>query len=146
MPALSVLPADECERLLRRGTFGRIGLSTPRGIDIVPVNYAVREATIVVRTAPDGMLARYADGADLVFEVDLVDEERWHGWSVVARGRGHIGRYDPDPDSSAAPPARPWASGDRSHELQLAWDELSGRKVGEGWDAAEAMYSRRAVR
>ena len=116
------LTVDECERLLRRGTFGRVVLSTPHGNEIVPVNYAVHESTVVVHTSPDGLLARHADGAELLFEVDLVDEERWNGWSVVARGRGRISH-----DFRAVPPVRPWAAGERSCELQLRWDVLTGR-------------------
>ena len=141
MPALIELTVEECERLLRRGTFGRVVLSTPHGNEIVPVNYTVHDQTVVIRTSPDGLLARYADGADLLFEVDFVDEAQWHGWSVVARGRGGI-----RPDDDAVPPARPWASGNRSCRLQLRWDLLTGRRLGAGWDAEAAMYSRRAVR
>lgn len=143
MPALIKLSFDECERLLRRGTFGRIVLSTPHGNNIVPVNYAVHGDAVVVSTSPEGMLARYADGADLLFEVDLVNDERWNGWSVVARGRGRVG-YDGANDRPA--PVRPWADGDRSCEVRLAWDKLTGRRVGVAWDAEAAMYSRRAVR
>jgi hypothetical protein len=109
------------------------------------VNYAVQEATVVIRTSAEGILARYAEGAELLFEVDLIDEERWHGWSVVARGRGRIEHTDSGP-GTVPPPVRPWAEGDRSCELRLTWDELQGRKVGAGWDAEAAMYSRRATR
>ena len=143
MPALTELTVDQCERLLRRGTFGRVVLSTPRGIHILPVNYAVQGAAVVVRTSADGLLARYADGAELLFEIDLVDEERWHGWSVVARGCGRIEHAGPG-NGTVPPAVRPWADGDRACELRLTWDELSGRKVGSGWDAEAAMYSRRA--
>jgi len=140
MPALIELTVDECERLLRRGTFGRVVLSTPRGNEILPVNYTVHESVVVIHTSPDGILARYAHGAELLFEVDLVDEERWNGWSVVARGRGRISL-----DFRAVPPVHPWAAGDRSCELQLSWEELSGRRVGAAWDLERAMYSRKPV-
>lgn len=142
MPALIELTDDECEHLLRRGTFGRVVLTTPHGPDIVPVNYVVEGHSVVVRTAPDGMLARYGDGATLLFEVDLVDEERWHGWSVVARGRGSVADAGP----VAAARVRPWAAGHRAREVRIAWDELSGRRVGTGWDLQATMYSRRDVR
>jgi len=141
MPSLIALTVDECERLLRRGTFGRMVVSTPDGNEIVPVNYAVHDDTVVVHTSADSRLARYADGADLVFEVDLVDEERWQGWSVIARGRGRVSS-----DYRAVAPVRPWAAGDRTCEVQLSWDEVTGRKIGAAWDAEDAMYSRRTVR
>jgi nitroimidazol reductase NimA-like FMN-containing flavoprotein (pyridoxamine 5'-phosphate oxidase superfamily) len=141
MPALTVLTIDECERLLRRGTFGRVVLLTPRGPDIFPVNYATQGSEIVVRISPEGQLARHGHDAALLFEVDLVDEEQWLGWSVVARG---CGRVVTDPVNNAGLTARPWADGDRHSEIRIAWDELTGRRLGGGWDAEEAQYSRRA--
>src|SRR4051794_40441071 len=118
MPALIELTPDQCERLLRRGTIGRVVLSTPERNEIFPVNYVVHEGAVVIHTSRDGVLARYADGAELLFEVDLVDEETWHGWSVVARGRGSVSL-----DFRAVTPVRPWAAGDRTCEVQLSWRE-----------------------
>jgi len=128
MPALHDLDPAECERLLRRGRFGRVGLSTPDGMVILPVNYAVHEDAVVVRTAVDGALARHGHDQDLVFEVDAVDEERWTGWSVLARGRGEL-VADPGPRPMGER-ARSWADGARDAELRLAWTELTGRRVG----------------
>jgi hypothetical protein len=143
MPALHDLDPEDCERLLRRGTFGRVGLWTPTGPMILPVNYAVSDDAVVIRTSAQGTLARYGHERQLVFEVDLVEEERWRGWSVLAHGRGLL---DPDP-----PPrplgerARPWAEGDRTAELRLVWTELTGRRVGTGGDPAGPAHSRHRV-
>ena len=104
MPELRVLAPDDCEQLLRRGTFGRVGMATPHGPEVIPVNYAVVDETIVVGTSPVGVLARYADGAPLVFEVDQVDHEYWQGWSVVARGVGEVVK---DPQGAGRPRIRP---------------------------------------
>ena len=90
MPALHDLDSAECQRLLRRGTFGRIVLVTPEGPEIVPVNYAAHDDCIVIRTAPDGVLARHGHQAELVFEIDFVDDHVLVGWSVVARGTGAV--------------------------------------------------------
>ena len=141
MPVLREIAPSQCERLLRRGTFGRVVLTTPDGPEIVPVNYAVRDDTVVVHTSPDGLLARHADGRRIAFEVDLVDESRWHGWSVVAHGVGEIGPAAPEAAAPDRP--RPWADGDRSCELRLPWTRLTGRRIGDGWDLEATMYSRR---
>ena len=143
MPELRVLAPDDSERLLRRGTFGRVGMGTPHGPEVIPVNYAVVDETIVVRTSPGGVLARYADGAPLVFEVDLVDHEYWNGWSVVARGVGEVVK---DPQGAGRPRIRPWADGDRTCELRLTWTELSGRQVGAAWDLDDLLRWRRSAR
>jgi nitroimidazol reductase NimA-like FMN-containing flavoprotein (pyridoxamine 5'-phosphate oxidase superfamily) len=140
MPVLRELAPSQCERLLRRGTFGRVALTTPDGPEIVPVNYAVRDDAVVVRTTRDGLLARLADGRRVAFEVDLVDESRWQGWSVVAHGVAEIARDTARPTSGP----RAWADGDRSCELRLPWTRLSGRRVGDGWDLEATMFSRRA--
>jgi len=136
MPLLSELDRVHCERLLRGETFGRIVVVTPHGAEIMPVNYVVDAGAIVVRTAADGLLARYGEGAELVFEVDFVDRDRWQGWSVVARGTGALVH---DPPDATRPRVRPWPDGEHSCQLRLTWTELSGRQVGRiGDDMAEA--------
>jgi hypothetical protein len=144
MPLLRELDTSQCERLLRRGSFGRVVLVTPDGPEVVPVNYAVRDDIVVVRTAPRGLVARYAHGQRIAFQVDLVDEAYWQGWSVMARGVGEVVHAVSDVPGRAS--ARPWAEGDRSSELRLAWTEITGRCVGDGWDLEARMFSRREAR
>lgn len=129
MREIHELDLPTCERLLRRGAFGRFALMTPRGPEIVPVNYAVQDGAVVVATAPDGLLARHGAGAALCFEVDAVDHEYWNGFSVVARGIGEVFETPP-PAEAGTPPPRPWAGGDRSWTLRMPWTELTGRRVG----------------
>jgi len=147
MTPLLTLSAQECERLLRAGVFGRLVLSTPNQTEVFPVNYAVMGDAILVRTSPGSLLDRHADGATLLLEVDQVDHERWHGWSVVARGRGE--RIDEEGLTSAergSPGPPPWVSRDRDVWIRLRWDELSGRKLGDAWDALADMPVRRVWR
>jgi hypothetical protein len=139
MPQISELEERECLSLLRAGSFGRFGVQTKHGPLVLPVNYVVRDDTIVVQTSPLGVLATYGDGATVAFEVDQVDEERWHGWSVVARGQARLVHGLP-PGGPAK--ARPWADGDRSSELQLTWSELTGRRVGTARDVTSARPAR----
>ena len=138
VPVLRELDRDECERLLRRGTFGRVVLVSPRGPEIVV------GAVVVVRTTPDGTLVRYGADRAIAFEVDVVDDAQWQGWSVVARGVGVL-VTDPPAGLDRAW-LRPWADGDRAVELHLPWTELTGRQVGAAWDGADALWSRRTAR
>ncbi|GAB3251239.1 pyridoxamine 5'-phosphate oxidase family protein [Nocardioides dilutus] len=129
MPEIHELDPPTCQRLLRRGVFGRFAFVSPRGPEIFPVNYVVHGEAVVVRTGQDSALARHGAGADLVFEVDAVDHEYWSGFSVIARGVGEI--LDSPPTAQVgAPPPRPWAGGDRDCVLQMPWTELSGRAIG----------------
>jgi hypothetical protein len=129
MPDIHELDLPTCERLIRRGAFGRIAFVSPRGPEIVPVNYVVQEDAVLVRIAPGSSLARHGAGAELAFEVDAVDHEYWTGFSVVARGVGEI-LESPPPDEAGARRPRPWASGERPWLLRLAWTELTGRRIG----------------
>ena len=54
---------DECLDLLEPGGVGRVGLMSADGVVMLPVNYAIAAKTVVFRTAPDTLLAAYANGA-----------------------------------------------------------------------------------
>jgi uncharacterized protein len=138
--ALFELSAAECRELLRAGLVGRVALCTPLGPHIVPVNYSVLDDTVIVRTTPYSVLGTHARGSILALEVDHVDYERHHGWSVVVRGRADIvtgadeleaikGNWEP----------RPWVAGSRSLFLHIRWTELTGRRLGAGWQPVDEL-------
>jgi uncharacterized protein len=82
----------------------------------------------------------------LAFEVDQFDYERQHGWSVVARGRAEaVVRPDELDHIRETWEPRPWASGARTLHLRLRWTEISGRRIGGGWDLTAALPVRRTV-
>ncbi|CAN5212087.1 hypothetical protein BH09ACT12_BH09ACT12_00870 [soil metagenome] len=141
MAAVTNLSYSECEVLLRAGVFGRLALVTPDGPDIVPLNYRVIDNAVMVCTAADTLLARCAGGASVAFEVDLVDHERWRGWSIVAKGTAEVVEGS-EPRGSHFNRPRPWADGDRNVWIRLPWTSLSGRQLGTGWDALLAMPAR----
>ena len=125
------LTFDECVRALDAGTVGRVAMCLPSGPRIVPVNYAVQDDAVVIRTSPYSELGTYGVGALLAFEVDDFDVDLREGWSVVVHGRceriddfDEIARlqhgWDPDP----------WAGGVRSLYLRLPWTSLTGRRLG----------------
>lgn len=146
MSSLFELTAAECEDLLRAGIFGRlVMLAGPRGAEIFPVNYVTVDDAVLVRTAAGTMLDHYADGAELLFEVDQIDVERQHGWSVVARGRGErvSGAERSEAERRVPGPPR-WLRHEDDLWIRLRWEDLSGRQIGSGWDRAAGMPVRRA--
>ncbi|MDO9496587.1 MAG: pyridoxamine 5'-phosphate oxidase family protein, partial [Nocardioides sp.] len=91
------------------------------------------------------LLGLHARDAVVAFEVDRLDQDEHHGWSVLARGRAEA-VTDPEEleQIESTYPPQPWASGNRPLLLRIAWTELSGRKLGRGWDPlAEMPYKRR---
>jgi nitroimidazol reductase NimA-like FMN-containing flavoprotein (pyridoxamine 5'-phosphate oxidase superfamily) len=140
------LDRDECEALLRAGVAGRIAIATPTGPHIIPVNHSVVDGAIIVRTSPYSVLGSYGRDTTLAFEVDSFDEENERGWSVVARGRGDfVTDIDELEHIREVWAPRPWAGGSRTLYLRLRWTELSGRRVGAGWDALSRMTARHSL-
>lgn len=131
MDDLIPLSAAECRGLLETDTVGRVGFVTPDGPRIVPVNFAMVDEAIELRTTAYSELARHAPGHKVVFEIDHLDSERRRGWSVVAQGPCE---WVDDPiaqdDNPPAPDSEPWAGGARPVRLRVPLRELSGRRVG----------------
>lgn len=140
------LSRDECVRLLSAGVTGRVALSSPDGPHIIPVNYAVVDDAVIVRTSPYSVLGTHGRDAVLAFEVDQFDHERHHGWSVVARGRAEV-LTDPAEIAYVRETwePRPWAGGVRGVYLRLRWVEISGRRVGYRGDLAATLPVRRTI-
>lgn len=143
--SLIELTPAECERLLRAGVLGRLVLlGAPHEAEILPVNYTTLDDAVLVRTAPGSLIDRLAPGSPLLFEVDHIDHERHHGWSVVARGTGERVPEDERAELESGTPGPPrWLHREESTWLRLRWDRLSGRRVGSGWDPVTELPVRR---
>lgn len=146
MPESVELSRAECETLLRAGVAGRVAIAAPDGPHILPVNYSVVDDTIVIRTSPYSLLGTYGRSAMLAFEVDQFDYEAQRGWSVVGRGRSEVVQDGEELEHIRAVwSPRPWASGVRRLVLRLPLRELTGRRLGDGWNPLEEMPVRRVV-
>ena len=99
---------------------------------MLPVNFAVAGKAIIFRTAPDTLLAVYADG-QVSFEADHLDEALGAGWSVLVHGRAHkvtdergVNRLE---DRTHL---QPWAGGARDVYVRIAPNRISGRCIEPG--------------
>ena len=119
---LAVLSDPECWELLRTQPVGRIAWSGIQGVSVIPVNYAVAEDAIILRTTPYSLLARDSADREVAFEVDPFDVDTHEGWSVLARGRcRRVHRATERPE--------PWVTGARVLDLQVDVRSLSGRRI-----------------
>jgi nitroimidazol reductase NimA-like FMN-containing flavoprotein (pyridoxamine 5'-phosphate oxidase superfamily) len=125
------LSTMECRDLLTTRDVGRVAVCTPRGPQILPVNFTVDADSVVFRTAPYGVLGQHAWNARIAFQIDHVDPDTRSGWSVLASGRGELIE---DAEELALVRTfrnpQPWAPGSRLLYVRLVWDELTGRRVG----------------
>jgi nitroimidazol reductase NimA-like FMN-containing flavoprotein (pyridoxamine 5'-phosphate oxidase superfamily) len=96
---------------------------------MLPVNFAVTAKTIIFRTAPDTLLAVYAN-AQVSFEVDCLDEALREGWSVLVRGRAH--RVTDERQVKRLQERtnlQPWAAGARDVYVRITPTWISGRRI-----------------
>jgi hypothetical protein len=116
------LDAEECWQRIRSRTVGRLAWSGAHGISVIPVNFAVDDGAIVLRTSPYSLMARDCVDRDVAFEVDEIDEVGHTGWSVLLQGP-----CTRDRQASDAP--RPWVTGPRTLGLRVEVRTVSGRRV-----------------
>ena len=83
---LEVLDPDECVRLLRTRSVGRIGISSRALPTILPVDYVVADGRVLFRTGAGTKLDAASRGVVVAFEVDDVDDAAGTAWSVVITG------------------------------------------------------------
>lgn len=145
MAELLELSRSECEGLLRLGTVGRVAIATPTGPHILPMNYAVSQGDLVVCTTPYSVLGTYGRESLVAFEVDHFDHPRHHGWSVVVRGRADAVEDPAELRTVLELLPRPWVSGSRSLYLRIPMTEVSGRRIGAGWDLEQDLPVRRTM-
>jgi nitroimidazol reductase NimA-like FMN-containing flavoprotein (pyridoxamine 5'-phosphate oxidase superfamily) len=119
----------ECTNLLEPGGIGRVGFASADGIMMLPVNFAVTGNTVIFRTAPDTLLALYAN-AQVSFEVDRFDETLHEGWSVLMHGRAHIVTDEREVKHlENGTHLKPWAAGARDVYVRITPTQISGRRV-----------------
>jgi uncharacterized protein len=125
-----VIPGDECERRLGQHMVGRVAWNAPDGPQLLPVNYAYYNKTIVFRTMSEGVMSQLVRRTNVAFEIDGVDEETRTGWSVVVRGTAErvSQEYDLVELWTKTGPV-PWAAGLRTLHIAITPRTISGREV-----------------
>lgn len=125
------LSPAECWELLTGKAVGRIAYCNANGPVVLPVNYTIRDQSIVFRTAAGGLLHDAMRFAQAAFQVDEIDDFLQAGWSVLLVGNAQWvndteqltdlwwDQHQPDP----------WAGGDRNAFVRLLPSEITGRRV-----------------
>ncbi|HLJ99112.1 MAG TPA: pyridoxamine 5'-phosphate oxidase family protein [Streptosporangiaceae bacterium] len=130
--AMRTLSPAECLGLLEPGGIGRVGFISAGEVVMLPVNFTVVGKTVVFRTAPNTLLARYAD-ARISFEVDDLDLVLREGWSVLVQGHAH--RVTDERAVKCLEDGmwlEPWAPGARDVYVRIAATRITGRCIQSG--------------
>jgi nitroimidazol reductase NimA-like FMN-containing flavoprotein (pyridoxamine 5'-phosphate oxidase superfamily) len=123
---LDVIGTDGCYELLRRHSFGRIGVTIADDPVILPVYYAFFDDAVVFRTDPGTKLIAAVLETRVAFEVD--DAEL--GWSVLVVGHAHEVRSPPDEMIGAAAQLEDnWPAGERQRVVRIDIERITGRRL-----------------
>lgn len=128
-PVLTTLGRDACLALLSDHGVGRVAVTTDAGPEILPVNYAVVDETVVFKTAP-GAAPSSTVGHEVAFEVDRIDEALSEGWSVLVLGpAAQVTDTDDVSRLQAQAHSSPWAGGDRGMWVRISPVRIAGRRI-----------------
>lgn len=126
---VSELDEPAARRLLTRSAYGRVSFDDGTGPVILPVNHAVWQGDVVIRTDRGSVLDRLTDDRPVAFEVDHIDQVRQAGWSVLVRGH-MVGIDHPvELDMVAELDLHPWAAGEHDRWLRLVTEQVTARMV-----------------
>ncbi len=122
------LEPDECLRLLASVRWGRVGFTGAAGPQILPVNHAVLDGAIVLRTDLYSAVADATRGTVVAFEADELDDRLDSGWSVLAVGEAQHVEDRNEMIDLFGRLGEPWAPGSRPLVARISPTDLTGRR------------------
>ncbi|MCW4466457.1 pyridoxamine 5'-phosphate oxidase family protein [Glutamicibacter sp. MNS18] len=119
------LTDEQCWELLTHSAHGRIATAAAGIIDIVPVNYAVHNGHVFLRTAPGNKLAAMTVNHSVAFEADgiLSDE----AWSVVVHGTATVLEHEDEIAEARQSGVTPWIPTLKDAWIRIKVDRIAGR-------------------
>jgi uncharacterized protein len=126
-PETAQLPKDECWKLLRGGSVGRLAVWVHDHPEIFPINYKVDHETLVFRTGAGTKLSS-AVGKMVAFETDSADTDGGVAWSVVVKGQATALSRSPEVLASVGQLLFPWETGRKDHFLRIVPEDVTGRR------------------
>jgi len=128
-PVLEELSRAECLRLLATAEIGRISYTRQALPVVEPVNFALHDGAIVIRTDAGGKLAAATRRAVVAFEADDLDPVLRSGWSVTVIGRCEEVTEAGDVAGLDQLGLESWAPGTRNHFIRIVPAIVTGRRL-----------------
>jgi uncharacterized protein len=126
---LEELSRAECLRLLATAWIGRICYTRQALPAVEPVNFALHDGAIVVRTDAGGKLAAATDHTVVAFQADDLDPVLRSGWSVTVVGRSEEVTDGADIARLGEIGLESWAPGTRDHFIRIVPAIVTGRRL-----------------
>jgi uncharacterized protein len=125
---LEVLSRQDCLQLLEQTHVGRIAVSIGALPVVLPVNFALFDGDILIRTGRGTKLDAATINAVVAFEIDGIDPYYHTGWSVLVQGIAEEITDKTELTRAKAVPLTPWAGVD-GHYLRVSAQIMSGRRL-----------------
>lgn len=119
------LSEDETWKLIEGTKHGRLVVTVAGEPDIFPVNYAVDNRRLYLRTAPGNKLAELTINSKVLFETDGILSEE--AWSVVVRGTARVLEQSADIAVAEALNLKPWVPTLKDFYVEIEPTSVSGR-------------------
>ena len=125
---LTELDPSECMHLVGQETVGRLGIIVDGRPEIHPVNFAVADEEILIRTDQGTKLSSALAGP-VVFEVDRVDPAARTGWSVMIHGTARLTGGRVNGSGSQNRVLKTWREADLPQLLRIVPNRITGRRL-----------------
>lgn len=120
----------ECWRLIETQRLGRLALVDAAGEPVIyPVNFAVADGILYIRSAHDAKLRLLTSHPTVAFEID--GEEAGERWSVVVRGEAAHVDLDAELRRSRETGLRSMSPTPKPHVIRIAPRSVTGRRFRE---------------
>jgi uncharacterized protein len=119
----------ECLRLLASVLVGRLIFTVNALPTVRPMNFALADGRIVLRTTAHSTATRKIDQAIVAFEVDELDAANSSGWSVIVVGPAEVVKDAEMITRYKAVPLVPWAPGVRDQFVTITTELVEGLRV-----------------
>ncbi len=129
MTALQVLDEEECLRLLRSATLGRLGFAARSLPVVLPVNYIVDDHRVVFATEASSILAAAINFDVACLEIDDHDVLDHTGWSVLVTGQLRELSAHEVTEATRDRPLPTWREMPAPQVVALSIDMVSGRRL-----------------
>lgn len=125
---IQTLTTEESLAQMATISFGRLVIRIKDEIDLFPLNYAVNDGKIYLRTAEGTKLFGVTLNSEVLFEADNVDLDNHQAWSVIVKGSARV--LDDYDEILAAEDygLKPWLPTLKYNVVEITPREVSGRK------------------
>jgi hypothetical protein len=128
IPEAEILNPQECWRLLREASVGRLALIVDGRPDVFPVNYKVDNESLVFRTGTGTKQEALDAGTPVAMEADRVSAEFGVAWSVVVKGQAVRATPAGEDLEALGRALFPWQGIGKDYLVRIVPDSVTGRR------------------